>query len=142
MWGGPWVLRYRPPRASLRLRRFATFTERLAHRDLITELLDAALSAEDTATWLARFAGRVPAAPINDVAQALDNPFVTEHGRLQDVQHPGGERFRTVAPPVRSAGVEAPARPGPMLGEHTDEILAHAGIDADERQRLREDGII
>ena len=47
-------------------------------------LLDEALSARTTAEWLEHFAGHVPAAPVNDVASALDNPFVR-----------GGERIGT-----------------------------------------------
>jgi len=62
--------------------RFRRFEDRLQHRDLLTQLLDEALAARTTAAWLERFAGRVPAAPINDIRTALENPFVTEHGRI------------------------------------------------------------
>jgi len=47
--------------------RFRTFKERRANRDLLTEMLDAALSTRTTAAWMETFAGRVPAAPLCDV---------------------------------------------------------------------------
>src|SRR6266581_2943222 len=53
--------------------RFRRFADRLANRELINRLLDEALSARTTEAWLAHFAGQVPAAPVNDLRQALDN---------------------------------------------------------------------
>ncbi|MBI2294871.1 MAG: CoA transferase, partial [Betaproteobacteria bacterium] len=73
--------------------RFRAFSDRLQHRDLLTELLDRELGQRTTSEWLALFAGVVPAAPINDLAQALENPFVTEYGRLQTI--PRRERAST-----------------------------------------------
>lgn len=122
--------------------RFRRFPDRLAHRDLLTEWLDGVLQAKTTAEWLACFAGTVPAAPVNDLAQALENPFVTENGRLQTLPHPARGRFRMVAPPVRCAGVEAPARPAPALGEHTEPLLRELGYDAARIAALRSAGVI
>ena len=96
--------------------RFRRFPDRLARRDELTDLLDTELSAHSTSQWLERFAGSVPAAPINDIAEALDNPFVTEHGRLQTLEHPSRGPYRLVSPPVRSDGDPPPARPAPGLG--------------------------
>jgi crotonobetainyl-CoA:carnitine CoA-transferase CaiB-like acyl-CoA transferase len=122
--------------------RFRFFADRLKNRDLIMEMLDGELGKRTTKAWLAIFAGAVPAAPINDLAQALENPFVTEHGRLQTI--PNGERgaFRMVAPPVRCAGEEPPARPGPGYGEHTDALLAELGYDAARIRALRNSRVI
>jgi len=122
--------------------RFATFAGRLEHRDLITTLLDEALSTRTTAEWLADFAGTVPAAPILDVASALENPFVTEHGRIQELTNHDGEAYRMLAPPIRSAGVPAPMSPAPQLGADTDALLEEVGVSAAEREQLRTHKII
>ncbi|RMF11220.1 MAG: CoA transferase, partial [Alphaproteobacteria bacterium] len=116
--------------------RFATFKERLAERARIEEMLDEALSARYTAEWLEIFAGRVPAAPIHDLAQALDNPFLQEQGLIQTIALPGYGDYRLVAPPVRASGAPAPARPAPTLGEHTAEVLARAGYDRADVEAL------
>ena len=117
--------------------RFARFKDRLRHRPLIEEMLDEALAERTTAEWLEAFAGAVPAAPINDIKQALDNPFVTDHGRIQTLTLPGYGDFRMVAPPVRCAGDEAPARAAPRLGADTDAILGDMGYDAARIGTLR-----
>src|SRR5881392_4172700 len=67
--------------------RFRSFKARLQNRELVNRLLDEALSAHPTAEWLAHFAGQVPAAPVNDLKAALDNPFVAERGGIRDYDH-------------------------------------------------------
>jgi succinate---hydroxymethylglutarate CoA-transferase len=122
--------------------RFRRFPDRLKHRDALTGLLDRELERCTTAEWLAHFAGAVPAAPINDLAQALENPFVKDHGRLQEVPHPTRGTFRMIAPPVRCEGEEAPARAAPGLGQHTDALLREIGYDDARIRNLRTAKII
>ena len=122
--------------------RFRMFPDRLKHRDLLTVLIDGELEQRTTGEWLALFAGAVPAAPIHDLAQALENPFVTEHGRLQTLPYPGKGSYRMVAPPVKCAGEEAPARPAPALGEHTEALLRELGYDDARIRALRDSKII
>ena len=121
--------------------RFRRFPDRLENRDLITGMLDDALQAGTTADWLARFAGVVPAAPVNDIAAALDNPYVVETGRLQTVEHGADGPYRLVAPPVRTAE-PAPARPAPDLGADTGSVLEGLGYDATKIAALRAAGVI
>ena len=121
--------------------RFRRFPDRLKHRGLITELLDDVLKEKNTAAWMQEFAGKVPASPINDVAQALDNRFVIENERLQNLEHPTEGTFRLVAPPVRTSE-PPPSRPGPRLGEHTDEILTELGYEQARIAYLRDSGVI
>ncbi|MCH7795579.1 MAG: CoA transferase, partial [Proteobacteria bacterium] len=117
--------------------RFANFEARLEQRGLIEELLDEALGEKPTADWLDIFAGRIPAAPINGIDQALDNPLVVDGGRIQTLQLAGHGEYRMLRSPVRCSGAEAPANPAPRLGQHTDELLRDLGYDDARLARLR-----
>jgi len=118
---------------------YARFADRLRNRARLNAELDAVLQTASTAQWLERFAGRVPAAPVHDIAQALDNPFASESGTLLPVEHASGT-IRTLACPVR-AGAQ-PARPAPALGADTDALLTRAGYSAEQQQVLRASGAI
>src|SRR5437870_6964165 len=117
--------------------RFRNFKDRLANRDQVNRLLDEALSARTTAEWLGHFAGRVPAAPVNDLQAALDNPFVAERGLIQNY-----DRVRMVAGPVRDSTAEPPHRAAPALGADTDVVLRDCGFSDNEIAALRADRVI
>jgi crotonobetainyl-CoA:carnitine CoA-transferase CaiB-like acyl-CoA transferase len=122
--------------------RFASFKARLANRERLTELLDEALSARTTNEWLAHFAGRVPAAPVYDVAQALQSDFVAERGGVQDYAYPDGRRARMIAAPIRVPGLELPARAAPAMGADTEAELRRAGYSEERIAALRAAGAI
>ena len=122
--------------------RFATFVDRLKNRAVIQDLLDEALSEKSTAAWLKVFAGHVPAAPINDIQTALENPFVADRDGVQSLQLEGHGKYRMVAAPVKSGGAETPANPAPQLGHHTEEILSGIGFSVDRIAHLREVKVI
>lgn len=121
---------------------FATFTARLANRDRLTQMLDAALMARGTAEWIAHFAGKVPASPVYDVAQALQSEFVAERGGVVDYAYPDGHAARMVACPIRVCGVTLPAHAAPSMGADTDELLREAGYSDARIASLREAGAI
>jgi len=121
--------------------RFAGPAERLANRGELTVLLDDIFRTQTTAAWLAHLGGQVPAAPIHDVGQALDNPFVAAIEGLQSYTHSGGD-FRMVANPVRTEGVSPPRQAAPALGAHTDRILHGLGLSDAEIAALRARRII
>ncbi len=121
---------------------FASFRQRLANRERITEMLDGALSTATTAEWLERFAGRVPAAPVNDVAAALDNPFVREGAKIWDMAHPARKNFRMVAAPFGCPGEDFPKNAAPPLGRDTDAILGACGFSPERIAALRRDGVV
>ena len=122
--------------------RFASFKDRLENRALIKEMLDAELGSKTTAEWLKIFAGIVPAAPINDLAQALDNPFVIERGGIQTLELGGHGPYRMLNSPVRCEGEETPANPAPRLGQHTNELLRGIGYDDAKLKVLRKEKVI
>jgi len=122
--------------------RFRTFKDRLEHRAEINALLDEALSERTSAEWLAEFAGQVPAAPVNDIRQALENPFVAERGKIRDYAHPAGPPLRMVACPIETPGEELPQRAAPRLGADTDEVLRECGFSDADLRALRADRVI
>ncbi|MEE2688524.1 MAG: CoA transferase [Pseudomonadota bacterium] len=122
--------------------RYATFKERLEHRAEITLMLDKALVTQSTAEWLTLFAGKVPAAPILDIKQALENSFVTGNGKIQELTHQSGETFRLIDSPVSCPDDQTPANPAPLLGEHTKDLLFDLGIGTRDFNRLRKEGVI
>ena len=123
--------------------RFATFKARLENRAELNNLLDEALSVRTTAAWMELFGGRVPAAPVLDIAQALDNPFVAERDGVQAFtgSSHGGD-VRMVASPIRIPGEDIPTRAAPGLGGDTEDVLGGLGLSADEIARLRTRGVI
>ncbi len=121
---------------------FRDFAARLKHRARLTQLLEERLLAHTTEEWLERLAGRVPAAPVNDLAAALDNALVRERGLLWRVPHPTRADFRMVGSPVELAGEELPRHSAPALGEDTDEILRECGFSRERIATLRAQGVI
>jgi len=124
--------------------RFASFKARLANRELVTQMLDEALAQKSTAEWLALFGGSVPAAPVFDVAQALQNPFAQEQQAVADfARREGGDPVRMLTGPVRLAGSRPPTKAAPALGADTADILSkRLGLDAAAIKNLREKGTI
>jgi len=71
------------------------------------------------------------------------DPQALQNGTLATVQHPTLGPVRLLGVPVRLAATPgAPAGPPPAVGEHTDAILAEAGLSAPEIARLRQAGVV
>ncbi len=121
--------------------RFKSYADRHENREELTAVLDEILSARSTAEWIEVFAGALPCAPVNDIAQALDNPFFVERGGIQTVDHPDRPDLKLIASPIR-LDEELPGRPGPKLGADTDDLLRELGYDADEIAALKASGAV
>ncbi|WP_043531944.1 CaiB/BaiF CoA transferase family protein [Litchfieldella xinjiangensis] len=85
----------------------------------------------------------VPAGPINNFAQALDDPQYQARGMVQEIDHPTIGRMKTIG--FASKLSETPPqirRPAPLYAQHTDEIMAELGIDESRCEELRRRGVI
>ena len=92
--------------------------------------------------WLGRFeAEDVPCAPVLDRQSLVEHPQIIENGLVVESHHPVGGPMRQARPAARFDGERTPIRrPAPSLGEHSDEILAEAGLDRETIERLRREG--
>ncbi|NYT24164.1 CoA transferase [Alcaligenaceae bacterium] len=118
---------------------YRSFSDRLANRGELNRELEAVLVTRTTGEWMERFSGSVPAAPVFDVRQALDNDFVREQHRVIELQHPSGP-VRSVASPVRAGN--HPLRPAPAMGQHNHELLKQAGFSEREIHEFEQAGVI
>jgi succinate--hydroxymethylglutarate CoA-transferase len=123
--------------------RYATFKARLANRAELTRDLDEALAERTTAEWMTVLGGVVPASPVYDVGQALDNPFVREGGRVAAFTRPeGGAAVQGLTGPVRINGHQTPTMAAPAMGADTESVLGRLGLSPADFAALRADTVI
>jgi formyl-CoA transferase len=124
--------------------RFATNGARVAHRAELVPLIAANIAERTAADWLERLeAAGIPAGPINRIGQALSDPQARHRQAIRRFGSGALGEVPTVGSPLRFDHARAEADlPPPALGEHTDEVLAEFGLDADEIARLRASGVV
>jgi formyl-CoA transferase len=106
--------------------RFVSNTERMANRPVLVAELESALRERDTAEWVeALLEAGVPAGPLHDVKQVVEDPHTAAREMVVEMEHPEAGTVYGLGIPVKlSATPGRIRRPAPMLGEHTDEVLA------------------
>lgn len=124
--------------------RFATNAQRLAHHAETKARVEAVLAGDSTAQWVARFEkAQIAAGPIYEFDEVFDDPQVRHLGVVAEMEQPGYGRLRMVNFPVRASATPARlARPAPLLGQHTLEVLGELGMSAAEIERLAAAGAI
>ena len=124
--------------------RYARNAGRVRERAVLVPQLAAILKARTRADWLAALeAAKVPCGPINDLAEVFADPQVKARGMTVHLPHPLAGGIDLVASPMKlSATPVQYRRAPPLLGQHTDEVLAEFGLAPDEIARLRSAGTI
>jgi crotonobetainyl-CoA:carnitine CoA-transferase CaiB-like acyl-CoA transferase len=110
----------------------------------LSALLRTSFAAWPRARLVAALDGAgVPCGAINSIPEVFEDPQVKARGMLKHVPHPCGSEVPQVASPMRFAEAAAPelAAP-PLLGQHSDAILAELGYDAARIAALRTEGVI
>ncbi len=125
--------------------RFARNQSRVRHRATLVPILEAIFKTRTKADWLAALeAAKVPGGPINNLAEVFADPQVQHRSMVQRWQHPLADAVDLVASPLKLSAT--PVRsdlPPPLLGEHTEAVLADwLGASADRVADLRQRGIV
>ena len=118
--------------------RYASIASRLANREVLIADLERTFETRPAQEWVDKLlAVGIPAGPIYDYAQALDNEHADHREVLMDIEHPVEGMVRSIGFPVKLSGTpQRVRRPPPLLGQHTDEILAELGLTDEDRRAL------
>ncbi len=119
---------------------------RRVHHDSLDKNLEAWLAEKPQQAALDALLGEgIPAAILINAHSLTPNPQLEARGFFQTLHHPRSGKARYPGWPMAFSGLPRALhrRPPPALGQHNDEILGgELGLDAEELERLREEGII
>ncbi len=114
--------------------RFATNPARVTNHDALIPIMHEITKAKPQADWMRILeAAGVPVGPVNDIPAAVEDVQARHRGARVRQPHPvsGTGYVDTLGNPVKLS--ETPVtyrRPPPMVGQHSDEVLAELGFDA------------
>ena len=120
--------------------RFADDDLRWENGDVLNDLMQEWCAGKPTGAVLTALEeAKLPAAPLRSPQEVLDDAHVAAMGYLQRVPFPGAAKpVPIVETPVRLSATPGTIRTrAPLLGEHTEEILAELGYDVAHIQDLR-----
>ena len=109
--------------------RFKTRDARRQNYQALEQTLAPTFQTKTRGEWLKILeAHDVPAAPLYDVAEVLDDPQVKHLGLIEEVEHPQAGKLKFVGGPVRFDNLaKDKTEPPPLVGEHSERILRELG---------------
>ena len=84
----------------------------------------------------------IPCGPILSMREIANEPALRASGTVVEVEHPERGRYLTVGNPIKMSDSPTVVTRSPLLGEHTDEVLAQLGFGADEVAAFRASGVV
>jgi formyl-CoA transferase len=85
----------------------------------------------------------VPSGACQDTGEVLADPHLRARDMIVDVDFPTRGTYQTVGCPIKLSDSPAEITRPPLLGEHTDEVLASlCGVDAAALRRMHESGVV
>lgn len=125
--------------------RFASDSDRSRNDADLRECIEAWSTQHSVQEAVAALSARgVPAAPIQDIGEALASEQAQVRSLLADVTHPVLGTSSVMQQPVHFSGMQrSQAQPAPVLGQHSDEVLSSVlGMSQQSIDALRGDKVI
>jgi len=122
--------------------RFTTIAQRLAHRAELQDELEKTFKQHGKDYWVETLlANGIPAGPILSYPEAFGSEHAQVRGMRMEIDHPVEGKVPNIGFAVKLSGTpQQVRRHPPLLGEHTEEVLAEAGLASKDIARLREEG--
>lgn len=113
--------------------RFATNADRVANREVLTQLLEKVLVTRSTGDWIEILASQgIPVAAVRDLQDVIAWDQVAAMNFLESLTSNDGETYTVVDPPFTVDGALRYRKPAPRLGQHTAEVLKHLNLTEPE----------
>jgi crotonobetainyl-CoA:carnitine CoA-transferase CaiB-like acyl-CoA transferase len=124
--------------------RFQSTAGLVRHARERLDLMAEVIATRSSAHWLEVLDREdVPCAPVLSRENVHLHPQIEANGIIVEHDHPVVGRVRQARPAERMEGTPSRiSRPAPTLGQHTDEVLAELGYDADAIAELRASGAL
>ncbi|MFQ5709682.1 MAG: CaiB/BaiF CoA transferase family protein [bacterium] len=124
--------------------RFRTNRNRLENREVLLPLLARRFRQRKSREWLVDLeAAGIPCGPINSPEQSLNEAHLLARGMIVELQHPVIGTVKSLGNPLKLSATPVNYRlPPPLLGEHTQEILAELDFGEKQIKRLQESGVV
>jgi formyl-CoA transferase len=84
----------------------------------------------------------IPCGPILSMQELANEPSLRKTGTIVEVDHPKRGKYLTVGNPIKLSDSATEVKRSPLLGEHTDEVLAELGYAAADVAALRSKKVI
>ena len=123
---------------------FETNSLRVENRDDLTPIVAELMTHQRSDWWLEQLSEQgVPCGPINTLDKVFADPQVKHRQLRVDLPHPVAGSVASVANPVKfsQTPIEYNAAP-PMLGQHTDEVLAELGLSEVDIAQLKANNVV
>lgn len=121
--------------------RFNSMAARAENRDALTAALDDIFETEETDHWFALLQTHIPVAPVYDLPNALNNPFVESIGMMQTMPHREFGEYRGLSNPIKIDNQRLDTQCGAGLGADNATILGDE-LGVENLQHLAERGVI
>jgi crotonobetainyl-CoA:carnitine CoA-transferase CaiB-like acyl-CoA transferase len=110
--------------------RFATAKARNENREPLTAELDREFRKKPTSHWLGVLGGVLPIAPVYELNEALEAPFVTKR-MVANVPHPSRRDLRILANPIKINGQRLSQKVCPPAGADNEAVLGEQAAAAE-----------
>lgn len=126
--------------------RFATNPQRVNNREALSKIFNDTFAKKTTSEWIDVFEGTgLPFAPINNMERAFAHPQTEARDMVATMPMDAAAKgsVKLIGPAIKFSGSKVEMRRGPpVLGQHTEEVLAEIGIAGEEAKKLKERNIV